>query len=62
MISKSLDQLVNELEDTAKRISKLTDLEGFYKAQQIIQDHKEDERFYEEASYINNTYRYQKSP
>jgi len=55
MISKSLDQLVNELEETVKRISKLTDLEGFYKAQQIILDHKEDERLYEEASDMNNS-------
>lgn len=47
MIAKSLDQLAKELEDTIKRISEITDLENFYKDQQIILNQKEEEELYE---------------
>jgi len=49
MITKSLDQLENELAETIQRISKITNLGEFYKAQEIILGQKEDEKLYEFA-------------
>jgi len=49
MITKSLSELENELAKTIQRISKITDLEDFYKAQRVILGQKEDERSSEVA-------------
>lgn len=50
MITKSLSELENELAETIQKISRITDMEDFYKAQRIILDQKEDERSSEVAS------------
>ena len=50
MITKSLRELENELAETIQKISRITDMEDFYKAQRIILDQKEDERSSEVAS------------
>ena len=49
MITKSLSELENELAKTIQRISKITDLEDFYKAQRITLGQKEDARSSEVA-------------
>lgn len=47
MIFNSLHQLENELAETLQRISKITDLGEFYKAQRIILGQKEVEKYCE---------------
>jgi hypothetical protein len=55
MIYKTLDQLANELAESVERISKLTDLDKFYEAQQNLFAQKEDANLYEVILGKNNT-------
>jgi len=55
MIYKTLDQLANELAESVERISKLTDLDKFYEAQQNLLAQNEDANLYEVIPGKNNT-------